>query len=225
MPNRPEPRDRILGAARQCFVRDGFDRATMQQVADEAGMSAGNLYRYFPSKDAVVEGLCAADMADLAASFGALSTADDPMAALAALAQRHLVEEPVENAILNLEIWGEAVRSERIRHHVHGVERDIRGWLTAHLHEMQRRQVAVATLDVEAVVDHILTLADGIIVRRARDPGFDAARATAWMVEMVGMAVAGQVAALLRPDTVPGAPEHAHGREALPEPTLNEEPV
>ena len=29
----------------------------MQHVAEEAGMSAGNLYRYFPSKEAIVEGL------------------------------------------------------------------------------------------------------------------------------------------------------------------------
>ena len=55
----PERRERILEAAERAFVRHGFHAATMQHVADEAGMSAGNLYRYFPSKEAIVEGLCA----------------------------------------------------------------------------------------------------------------------------------------------------------------------
>ncbi|KMO34447.1 TetR family transcriptional regulator, partial [Methylobacterium tarhaniae] len=44
-----ERRTRILDAAEACFVRDGFHRATMHDVAAEASMSPGNLYRYFPS--------------------------------------------------------------------------------------------------------------------------------------------------------------------------------
>ena len=56
-------RKRILEAAERAFVRHGFHATTMQHVADELGMSAGNLYRYFPSKEAIVEGLCAVDQA------------------------------------------------------------------------------------------------------------------------------------------------------------------
>ena len=41
-------RAHILAAAERAFVRYGFHAATMKHVADEAGMSAGNLYRYFP---------------------------------------------------------------------------------------------------------------------------------------------------------------------------------
>ena len=52
-----ERRAHIVAAAERAFVRYGFHAATMTQVADEAGMSAGNLYRYFPSKEAIVEGL------------------------------------------------------------------------------------------------------------------------------------------------------------------------
>ncbi len=56
-----ERRERILEAAERAFVRHGFHATTMQHVAEEIGMSAGNLYRYFPSKEAIVEGLCALD--------------------------------------------------------------------------------------------------------------------------------------------------------------------
>jgi TetR/AcrR family transcriptional repressor of uid operon len=40
-----ERRAHILAAAERAFVRYGFHAAAMTQVADEAGMSAGNLYR------------------------------------------------------------------------------------------------------------------------------------------------------------------------------------
>ncbi len=36
---------RILDAAERCFARAGIHRTTMQDVASEAGMSPGNLYR------------------------------------------------------------------------------------------------------------------------------------------------------------------------------------
>ena len=51
-----ERRARILDAAERCFVRSGFHRTTMQDVAAEAKMSPGNLYRYFPSKDSIAAG-------------------------------------------------------------------------------------------------------------------------------------------------------------------------
>ena len=51
-----ERRTHILDAAERSFTRGGFHGTTMQDVAAEAGMSPGNLYRYFASKDALVAG-------------------------------------------------------------------------------------------------------------------------------------------------------------------------
>ena len=47
-------RDEILGAAQRCFVRSGFHQTSMQEICAEAGMSPGNLYRYFPSKESLI---------------------------------------------------------------------------------------------------------------------------------------------------------------------------
>jgi AcrR family transcriptional regulator len=35
-------------------VRDGFDKASTNRIAAEAGVSIGSLYQYFPSKEALV---------------------------------------------------------------------------------------------------------------------------------------------------------------------------
>ncbi|MCW2936964.1 MAG: putative TetR family transcriptional regulator [Actinomycetia bacterium] len=44
----------ILDVARTQFAQRGFEATTMRDIADAAGLSAGNLYRYFGSKDAMV---------------------------------------------------------------------------------------------------------------------------------------------------------------------------
>jgi len=44
----------ILTATARILVRDGFERATTNRIADEAGVSVGSLYQYFPNKEALV---------------------------------------------------------------------------------------------------------------------------------------------------------------------------
>jgi AcrR family transcriptional regulator len=47
----------ILDGARRVFLADGFDGASMNDVARVAGVSKGTLYVYFPSKQALFEAL------------------------------------------------------------------------------------------------------------------------------------------------------------------------
>jgi len=43
-------RERLVGAARQLLEEGGYAAASVQAIADRAGVSAGALYRHFPSK-------------------------------------------------------------------------------------------------------------------------------------------------------------------------------
>jgi AcrR family transcriptional regulator len=47
-------RERILCAARKCFIENGFHAASMASIAETAGISAGLVYRYFESKNAII---------------------------------------------------------------------------------------------------------------------------------------------------------------------------
>lgn len=49
-----ERRDEILDAAEQVFASKGLDRARMEDIADETGLSKGALYLYFKSKDDLI---------------------------------------------------------------------------------------------------------------------------------------------------------------------------
>ena len=50
----------ILRAARPILLRDGLGGTTLDRVASEGGISKMTLYRHFPSKDALFEGLVTA---------------------------------------------------------------------------------------------------------------------------------------------------------------------
>jgi AcrR family transcriptional regulator len=52
-------RRRILDTARRLFARDGFDGAATRDLAREAGIAAGTLFNYFPTKEAVAMSLAA----------------------------------------------------------------------------------------------------------------------------------------------------------------------
>src|SRR5688500_13087984 len=47
-------RDRLYAAATQLIASRGYEATTLRDIAKEARVSVGLLYRYFPSKQAVV---------------------------------------------------------------------------------------------------------------------------------------------------------------------------
>jgi len=56
-----DQRRRILEAARVVFFRDGFVKANLDEVAENAGVAKGTLYRYFESKAEMYVALLSAD--------------------------------------------------------------------------------------------------------------------------------------------------------------------
>ena len=49
--------DVLLAATARVLVKEGFDRASTNRIAEAAGVSIGSLYQYFPSKEALVAAL------------------------------------------------------------------------------------------------------------------------------------------------------------------------
>jgi AcrR family transcriptional regulator len=62
-------RRRILDGARRLFARDGFEAAATRDLAREAGIAAGTLFNYFPTKEAVAMSLAAEALGEARARY------------------------------------------------------------------------------------------------------------------------------------------------------------
>ncbi len=107
-------RTAILDAAVSVFMRKGFEVATMQDVATACGMSAGNIYRYFASKAAIITGLVERDRAQMAAQFAELAQQPDQLEGFEKLGRRFIREEVARKAPLTLEIWAVCGRNKEL---------------------------------------------------------------------------------------------------------------
>lgn len=52
-----EVRNSILAAAKTLFYQKGYNNASIRDIARNSGITVGNVYRYFPNKESVLEGI------------------------------------------------------------------------------------------------------------------------------------------------------------------------
>jgi AcrR family transcriptional regulator len=97
-------RGRILEVAKEAFTRSGAN-ASLDDIAKEAGVGAGTLYRHFPTRDALIEAVYRTEVEKLAAAERRFAAALSPVEALRAwmllfvdyIATKHIIA-PVLNA-------------------------------------------------------------------------------------------------------------------------------
>ena len=76
-------RERILEIAKDAFTRSGAD-TSLDDVAKEAGVGAGTLYRHFPTRDALLEAVYRTEVEKLAQAERKFSATMPPIEALRA---------------------------------------------------------------------------------------------------------------------------------------------
>jgi AcrR family transcriptional regulator len=59
--------DAILTATARVLVKEGYDHASTNRIAEAAGVSVGSLYQYFPTKEALVAALIDRHMSEMTA--------------------------------------------------------------------------------------------------------------------------------------------------------------
>lgn len=112
--HRAARRRQILDAAGRCFLRDGFHATSMQDVFRESGLSAGAVYRYFPSKHAIIAAIADETLGQVIGGIDEI-TATDPVPSLEAamagiLAMVDRFTGPEGPARIGMQVWGEAQR-------------------------------------------------------------------------------------------------------------------
>jgi AcrR family transcriptional regulator len=172
-------RRQILTAASRCFSRSGFHDATMQEIADEAGLSAGALYRYFDGKDGLVEALAAWGreqkrdaLQELSAGGGPDGLARLVEAMLATLAS----DGATEAARLDVRLWGEALGQPRLRRLAKRELQGLIGPIAGYLRGEAAAGRVRSEVDPDALARAVVALLMGLELQKAFEPRIDTQR-------------------------------------------------
>ncbi|MGE8131854.1 TetR/AcrR family transcriptional regulator [Methylobacterium sp. NPDC080182] len=182
--------EQILDAAEACFVRNGFHRSSMQDLAREARMSAPNIYRYFDSKEAVLLGMAERERRRGRERIEGFERVGDKRAALMSVIEHYHLTIPREAAILRVELWSEATRNPPIAAILQERETLGRAWMVGILS-------AIATspnCDAEGLCDAIAAQLKGVVVSRAFLPDYDPTPAVAQLHALIEAGLAGRIA-------------------------------
>src|SRR5215472_2476896 len=155
-------RARLLDAARAAFA-SGPEPVTLEQIARDADVGIGTLYRHFPTREALVEALYRKELADLCASAASLLAVQPPERALRAWMDRFAdyvtVKQEMADALRALFTSGTMTVSEA------------REQLTAALQEILDAGVASGTLRDDVRADDIVATIVGMFAATARVGG------------------------------------------------------
>ncbi|RXF73658.1 TetR/AcrR family transcriptional regulator [Hansschlegelia zhihuaiae] len=166
-----DQRKRILDAAIACFARGGFHATGMQAVCAEAGMSPGALYRYFPSKDAIIEAIVERDRADIPKQLTPLLGADDVIGALIECARQFLVGNlKPESLPMFPELYAEAIRNPAVREITMRCDEEVGDIIVRVLERGKALGQIDAALDAREATRFLMALTDGVLMRLLLEP-------------------------------------------------------
>ena len=85
-----ETRDKILDAARELFVSEGYEGVSMRRVADKIEYSPTAIYVHFTDKNELFRELCQQDYARLAEVFQSSAMSHDPIERLTQIGRTYI---------------------------------------------------------------------------------------------------------------------------------------
>lgn len=105
----------IVDAAITCFLERGYHQTGVRDIAKQAGVSLGNLYNHFKSKESLLAFIAEIESEELAGFIDLLSDPTDPLDGLERFIDAYAVYVSCpENALLGVEILTEALRNQVI---------------------------------------------------------------------------------------------------------------
>jgi len=172
-------RHRILDAAQRCFIARGFHAGSISEIAAEADISQGLMYRYFANKRALILALIERQLAHAQASIGQMPEAADLVDGLLGCYAVWAAGDTLEtagNAIANVALYAEItaeghrdpVVAEVLQRHDRQTSAAIGAWLRRHDMARGRRP---DERDIDARTLLLRVLVEGLAMRAVRDPG------------------------------------------------------
>jgi TetR/AcrR family transcriptional regulator, repressor for uid operon len=173
--NREVQVQRVLEAAKKCFVRSGFRGASMHDICREADMSPGALYRYFPSKESIIEAISEnnrrEDMAFLAQMGSGPTIIDGFMNAVMAHI-RHVHATGI--GPLFTEIKAESMRNETVRRCCFESEAQVITAFGTFIEAATKQGLLNPIADIKTLIPVMMAVGEGLIFSDLPEQGVDA---------------------------------------------------
>ncbi|MGE8414076.1 MAG: TetR/AcrR family transcriptional regulator [Pseudomonas sp.] len=163
----------LLDAAARCFAQSGFVATRTADICLLADMSAGNLFHYFPSKQAVLLALIAREGLEIQQAMDQLLQQQAPLLALQGFLQHvcQLVEDPNYTG-LALEIAALSHRDAEVARLARHNDQLLRSGLAALVRQASDLGLTRAELCADQAATWLAALIDGLFTRIAVDPQF-----------------------------------------------------
>ncbi len=190
---------RVLDAAKACFLRKGFQGASMHDICAEAQMSPGALYRYFPSKEAIIEAISEGDRREHAAILTSMFKTENVVDGVigAAMAHMHHVHSCGTAALIS-EIKTESMRNDAVRLTCERTMGEVAKGFAAYVGAAMARGDIDPIAPLPAVLPALMAMGEGLVMEDLPSKGVPSP-----VVETIMRAVA---VAVLRPRTAPEKP-------------------
>jgi AcrR family transcriptional regulator len=173
-PPREEVRRRILRAATKVFLERGFNGATLDDIAAEAGFSKGAVYSNFDDKDSLFLALVDEEFAwRLDQLRAALESAPDGPDAGAEIAGRSMTRALAAHQDLHVlfsEFRVHAAKNPSTRRQLAKRRKQIRSTLAETLEDYAERAGVELTMPAEHVATLLLALTNGLALERLGQP-------------------------------------------------------
>jgi AcrR family transcriptional regulator len=164
-------REKILAGATRCFMRDGFHATSMQAIIDEAGVSAGGLYRHFASKHEIVLAIAQDNTREVMSLLSEVAGSEDVTSIGVAVAnvQRLILSKPATDDIARLAVvvWGEVLREETLAREFKKMLRRMHRDLVRTVEELQRRGDLPGQVSSEALARVFFAILPGFLLQLA----------------------------------------------------------
>jgi AcrR family transcriptional regulator len=179
-PERFEARQQhVREAAFACFKRKGFHQASMADICAEAGMSPGNLYRYYDSKEAIIAAICEEDLRQVTTRLEGLGRQQNLFESMVKLAGEALGANDPERTKFGCEILAEAARNERVAEIVRRHNAALIEMSAAAIARAQAQSLVDPDLDARASATVLVAAAQGLSTRLSLFPSPEAPAALA----------------------------------------------
>jgi AcrR family transcriptional regulator len=164
-------RDQILDAALGCFIQEGFHKTSMADVIAASGLSAGSVYRYFPSKRALIRACAEVYLAQVGPGLTAMADQQPPASpaeAIGAIVRTALdvgQQRGIELMHLGVAIWAESTRDPELRALLHAYYSAMRAQLATLVRAWQTQAGLPPGMDPDAFAGVLFALAPGFVVQ------------------------------------------------------------